>query len=129
MSVSSIAGDVTTSMSKHFTTDVSLDQPVREAPLSSDRSPSQAVQSSAVEANPSKKVSPASQQPSDLGLESQSKAVRAMNNVVEVYNLKGEARTKFMDSKNEVVYQIPSEMVAKIEDRMLNPDTSTSRKG
>lgn len=44
--------------------------------------------------------------------------VRVMNHVVQTYNLHGKVRTKFMDSNNNVIYQIPAEMVAKTEDLM-----------
>jgi hypothetical protein len=49
--------------------------------------------------------------------------------MVEVYNQKGKLRVKFVDSHNNVIYQIPTEMVAKMEDQMLKPETSTDVKG
>ena len=52
-----------------------------------------------------------------------------MSHVVEVYNQQGNVRIKFMDGNNNVIYQIPSEMVAKIKDQMMQPETSTSIKG
>ena len=54
---------------------------------------------------------------------------RTMSHVVEVYNQQGNVRIKFMDGNNNVIYQIPSEMVAKIKDQMMQPETSTSIKG
>ena len=45
--------------------------------------------------------------------------------IVEEYNLQGKLRVKFMDRKNNVVYQLPPEMVAKMEDMMMRPDKTT----
>ena len=129
MSVKSITGDVAVSTLKPLNTAVSLDHPVKGTPLTNDNLSSQTVPSSAVDANFSNKVSPVNKQSPDAGIETQKKPVRAMSHVVEVYNLQGKARTKFMDSNNDVIYQIPTEMVAKMEDQMLKPDTSTSKKG
>lgn len=46
----------------------------------------------------------------------QKQQVRIMSHVVQTYNLQGKVRTKFMDSNNNVIYQIPAELVAKTED-------------
>ena len=54
---------------------------------------------------------------------------RTMSHVVEVYNRQGKVRITFIDSENNAVYQIPSEMVAKVEDQMMKPETSTNMKG
>ena len=58
-----------------------------------------------------------------------SKPAGVASHVVISYNPQGKIRTKFVDSRNNVVYQIPSEMVAKLEDQMQKPETSTSVKG
>lgn len=52
-----------------------------------------------------------------------------MSHVVEVYNTQGKKRLKFMDNRNNVIYQVPSEAVAKMEDLMMKPDASTSKNG
>lgn len=62
-------------------------------------------------------------------VEKDSKPAGVVSHVVQEYNLKGELRTKFLDSRNDVVYQVPSEMVAKIQDLMLKSDTSTNITG
>jgi hypothetical protein len=129
MSMNSITGDVAASTFKPLITDVSLYPPVKGTPLTNDQSLNQKVQSSAVDANFINKISPVNKQSPDAGIETQKKPVRTMSHVVEEYNLKGKARTKFMDSHNDVIYQIPTEMVAKMEDQMLKPETSTSTKG
>ena len=49
---------------------------------------------------------------------------RTMKHVVQVYNQDGKVRIKFMDSNNDVIYQMPSEMALKIKDQMSKPDTS-----
>lgn len=55
-------------------------------------------------------------------------AARTMAHVVEVYNIHGKARTRFLDSHNNLIYQIPSESKAKMEDLMVKPDTSADAK-
>ena len=62
-------------------------------------------------------------------VEKDKKPPGVVSHVVESYNLKGELRTKFLDSRNNVVYQIPSEMVAKMQDLMLKSNTSANIKG
>jgi len=39
-------------------------------------------------------------------------------------NQDGKIRIKFMDSNNDVIYQMPSEMALKIKDQMSKPETS-----
>ena len=128
MSVNLITGDGAVSSLKTLNMSVS-DQAVKKTPLQYEHLLSQTVQSNAAEANFNNKVSPVNKQSPESGIESRNKPIREMSHVVEVYNLQGKARTKFMDSNNDVIYQIPSEMVAKLEDQMMNPDTSTSTKG
>ena len=43
---------------------------------------------------------------------------RTMGHVLFVYNLRGDLRVRFMDSKNKLIYQIPPVMVAKTMDLM-----------
>jgi len=75
------------------------------------------------------KVSTANK-PSPVTLnESNEKPVRAMSHVVESYNSQGKVRIKFLDSNNNVIYQIPSEMVAKTQDLMTNSQAATNIKG
>jgi hypothetical protein len=129
MSMNSITGDVAASTLKPLISDVSLYQLVKGSPLPNDQLSNQSVPSSAVDANFINKISPVKKQSPDAGIETQKKPVRAMSHVVESYNQQGKARTKFMDSHNDVIYQIPTEMVAKMEDQMLKPETSTNTKG
>ena len=51
------------------------------------------------------------------------------SHVIVTYNPQGKMRTKFLDSRSDVVYQVPPEMLAKMEDLMMKPETSTSIKG
>ena len=53
-----------------------------------------------------------------------SQSARTMKHVVQVYDQDGKVRIKFMDSNNDVIYQMPSEMALKIKDQMSKPDTS-----
>lgn len=120
MSIKSITGDSAVSAL------AAADKAVKKAPLDQHLL-SQTAQSNAVDAN--NKVSTVNNQKPDSEIESGKKPVRVMSHVVKVYNLQGKERTKFMDSHNEVIYQIPSEMVAKLEDQMMKPETSANTKG
>ncbi len=86
------------------------------------------VQSSAVDADANNKDFSANKQLPDAGVNSHDKSVRTMKHVVEVYNQQGKVRIKFMDSKDNTIYQIPTEMVAKMEDLMTKPKTATNIK-
>jgi hypothetical protein len=128
MAVNSITGDVTAFKLPSLNSAVSLDQPVKVVSAINDPPSNQTVQSSAA-VNANNKVSPVNKQSQDAGIESRSKPVRTMNSVVESYNQQGKVRIKFMDSNNNVIYQIPAEMVAKMEDQMMKPETATNIKG
>ncbi len=84
---------------------------------------SSTVQSSAAIVNSGGKQIPAA------NIESNKNPDQVMNHVVESYNEHGKVRIKFVDSKNNVVYQFPTEMMAKVEDQMNKPGTSTDIKG
>jgi len=49
-----------------------------------------------------------------------------MNHMIEQYNMQGKLRVKFVDNNNNLIYQIPPEMVAKTEDLLMKPDTSVN---
>jgi len=51
-------------------------------------------------------------------------ATRAMSHMVESYNPQGKVRIKYEDSNNNVIYQIPPEMVARTQDLMTNSQTA-----
>lgn len=72
---------------------------------------------------------PANKQSLVASVKGHENPVRTMSHVVEVYNQQGKVRIKFMDSKNNTIYQIPTEMVAKMEDLMMKPETATNIKG
>jgi len=55
---------------------------------------------------------------------STSKPTRAMSHMVVSYNPQGKVRIKYEDSNNNVIYQIPPEMVAKTQDLMTNSQTA-----
>ena len=55
--------------------------------------------------------------------------VRAMSHVVQTYNPEGKVRIKYTDSHNNVIYQIPTEMVAKTQDLMTNTQAATNVNG
>lgn len=94
------------------------------------QSPSNRVKSSVADSNPDQNVSTAVKKSSVMVADGKkSKAVREMSHVVETYNLQGEVRIKFMDSNNHVLYQIPSVMVAKIEDQMMKSNSAATIRG
>lgn len=59
----------------------------------------------------------------------QKKQDRSMSHVVETYNEQGELLLKFMDSNNNFLYQIPSEMEVQMKELMNNNESSTSTTG
>ncbi len=94
------------------------------------KSPSNRVKSNTANSIPDQKVSTAVKKSSEMVVDGKkSNAVREMSHVVETYNLQGEVRIKFMDSNNHVLYQIPSEMVAKIEDQMMKSNSAATIRG
>jgi hypothetical protein len=127
MSVNSITNDVAALALQSLHT-AAVDKSAKATPATNDQlSLRQVEHASTVDSNA--KDSPAKKPLPDAGNASQNKPVRAMSHVVETYNLQGKVRIKFMDSNNNVIYQIPSEMVTKIEDQMMKPETSTTIKG
>ncbi len=54
----------------------------------------------------------------DRQVSKQGSGGRTMGHVLFVYNLRGDLRIRFMDSKNMLIYQIPPVMVAKTMDLM-----------
>lgn len=63
---------------------------------------------------------------SDVASPRRKRQSTVMSHMIEKYNYKGMLRIRFVDSKNNVIYQIPSEMVARTEDLMSKPGTSIS---
>ena len=122
MSVNSITTDATVFSLKP-------DQSAKSTSLAKDVSLNQTVKSGTVDTNGNGSLSSANNPPLDKNSESGNKVVRAMSHVVESYNQQGKVRIKFVDSHNNVIYQIPSEMVAKIEDQMMKPETFADTKG
>ena len=132
MDFNSITGDVAAFKLHPLNAAVSTDKPSNGAPAATeDQSTNQKINSRTVDAIADNRISAEIKQSLAAGIDNESskKPVRTMSHVVEVYNLQGKVRTKFMDSNNNVIYQIPTEMVAKMEDQMVKPETSTSIKG
>jgi len=53
---------------------------------------------------------------------------QVVRRVVESYNQQGKLRTKYLDSKNNVVYQLPSETVLKMEDQVAKAEAPPKAK-
>lgn len=118
MDVNSISGDMAGFKQPPVSGAASLAQPVKVTAAADNKTvPSRAV------ANVDTKVSPSDKQTADAVIENLKKPVREMSHFVQSYNQRGEVRVKFMDNSNNVIYQIPSEMVAKMEDQMMKPET------
>ncbi len=132
MDFNSITGDMAAFKLLPLNAAVSTDKPSNGAPATTDgQSTDQKIKSPTVDAIANNKIAADIKQSLTAGIDNDNskKPVRTMSHIVEVYNLQGKVRTKFMDSNNNVIYQIPSEMVAKMEDQMVKPETSTSIKG
>ncbi|MDA8416711.1 MAG: hypothetical protein M0Z78_06550 [Betaproteobacteria bacterium] len=126
MSINSIAGDVIMLKSKPMT--AALDKPAMSIHETNNQPANQTVQPDVIDTHSKNKVMPAKKSSTYAGNDNK-KSGRAMSHIIETYNLQGKLRTKFMDSHNNVIYQIPSEMVAKMEDQMMRSETSTNIKG
>lgn len=128
MSLTSITSNATAFTPMPLTPAASVDKSVNAAALSNDQSPSKTVDTDVVDINDINKVSVSKKQSADVNAENKNKPARAMTHVVVSYNQEGKVRTKFMDSNNNVVYQIPTEMMAKMEDLMMKLTISTDEK-
>jgi hypothetical protein len=114
---------------------ISSDKPAAGASTSKDQPSNKTAQTSPLDAiTDNIKISPLEKQtPKKPAVEnnanSTAMASGAASHVVVTYNPQGKMRTKFLDSRNNVVYQVPPEMLAKMEDLMMKPETSTNIKG
>jgi hypothetical protein len=132
MSVTSIAGAVTEVSLRPIAPTVAPVRPAKEASSANDAAAqaAQATQAAtAANANTANKVAPVSKQAALEKEKSKDDTAQHMSHVVEVYNTQGKKRLKFMDNRNNVIYQVPSEAVAKMEDLMMKPDASTNKNG
>lgn len=53
---------------------------------------------------------------------------KAAAKVQFVYDLKGELITKYLDSSNRLVYQVPSELMVRLKESVLKADTTVDTK-
>ena len=129
MSVTSITGAVTEVSLKPVAQTVALVHPAKETSTANSEAAAQATQAIAANATTANKVAPLAKQAAQEKDKSKDDTAQHMSHVVEVYNTQGKKRLKFMDNRNNVIYQVPSEAVAKMEDLMMKPDASTSKNG
>jgi hypothetical protein len=129
MKMNSITGNIAEFTSNPLKAVASLDQTAKGTPSVNDQSSIKTAKTEIVDTIDINKIAPATKQTPEVAIQAQKKPVRAISHVVESYNLQGQVRTKFMDRNNNVVYQIPTEMVAKMEDQMMKPETSANIKG
>lgn len=131
MDISSVAGNISALQFQSAKRAGSADNPVKGNPAEKS-APGAAQTDAALHANDKTSAlsSQTDKQPTVVATPpNTSEPAGVASHVVISYNQQGKMRTKFEDSRNNVVYQIPSEMVAKMEDQMLKPETSTSVKG
>jgi hypothetical protein len=132
MSVSAVSAHISAATAQPLKISGTLDKPAKDTLSNNSQQTNQTVQSkiSAENANNNLSVANSTQPKQSLlsGTETK-KTAGVVSHVVVSYNIHGKLRTKFMDSRNNVVYQIPSEMVSKIEDQMMKPETSANIKG
>ena len=89
----------------------------------------QAAQANVAEANTASKVATQEKDKPAVvatAVSGSSKPGRTMSHIVESYNPQGKVRIKYLDSNNNVIYQIPTEMVAKTEDLMSKSELTTN---
>jgi len=129
MTVNLMAGNVAAFSFKPLYAAVFSDQQVNGVPSTNGHASNHTAHSRAVDADANDKVIPANKQSLVASVKNHENPVRTMSHVVEVYNQQGKVRIKFMDSKNNAIYQIPSELMAKMEDRMMKSETATNIKG
>jgi len=120
MNINSIIGSSVVFTAQSASTTVSGNPPSMASSLNTRTLSNQIEKPIATIANANTKATPANENTSTTENEIHNKPVRTMSHIVETYNLHGKPRIKFMDSHNNVIYQIPSEMVAKTEDLMKN---------
>jgi hypothetical protein len=129
MSVTPISGAVTEISMKSIAPAVASVHPAKETSTPNSEAVTQAAQMAAANAATVNKVAPLAKPSAQEKDKSKDDTGQHMSHVVEVYNTQGKKRLKFMDNRNNVIYQVPSEAVAKMEDLMLKPDASTSQNG
>jgi hypothetical protein len=129
MGVNSIHGDVAALTLQPLKPSVPLDHPAKWTPSTNDHLSNSTETSSVSDANTNNMVSSEKKQNPEASIESKINPVRTMSHIVVVYNMQGNVRIKFMDSNSNVIYQIPTESVAKIEDQMMKLQTSTTING
>ena len=129
MNVGSITGNMSVSTLQTLNNLSTQNSPVMNYTLKNERTSFE--NPSVLDANANTTDTPASNQPLKQSLNTVKVTTPAgvPSHIVESYSPQGKLRTKFEDSRNNVVYQVPSEMVAKMQDLMLTPDTSTNIKG
>ncbi|MDD2899473.1 MAG: hypothetical protein PHI31_12260 [Desulfuromonadaceae bacterium] len=129
MSVESISGNMAALRTHSLGSGTSWGGSVSVGAVVKDPTPAKAEIQNAVDPQADDKVTLSSKPLSVAKAANSSKPAGVVSHVVVSYNLRGEMRTKFVDSRNNVVYQMPSEMVAKMQDLMMTVNTSTNVKG
>jgi hypothetical protein len=114
---------------------ISADKPLKAVAATKSQASNPIKQSGSIVAAASSKVAhdnplatKQQKQQTATAAENSSSPAGVVSHVIISYNQHGKLRTKFVDSRNHVVYQMPSELVAKLEDQMLTSRSSTDLK-
>ena len=129
MSVNSISGNVAAFQTEPVKAAAFVDKAAKGIPVSNIQPSVKAEQASPLDIVTDNKISVETKKAAEKNNVSSNQSAGIVSHVVESYNQHGKVRVKFMDSRNNVVYQTPSEMVARLEDQMMSPNTSANVKG
>jgi len=130
MSVNSIAtGSMATHQLQSVISAGAANKQVKVTSPSKDTASTQTLKSSVVDPNAGNKISSDKAPSPVVSNKNSSGSAGVVSHVVVSYNQQGKMRTKFEDSRNNVVYQMPSEAAAKLEDQITTSNKFTSIKG
>jgi len=130
MSVNSIAtGSMATHQLQSIISAGTETKQLKGTSPSKDTSSTQTLKPSAVDPNVSNKTFLDKVPSPVVANQSSADPAGVVSHVVVSYNQQGKMRTKFEDSRSNVVYQMPSEAAAKLEDQITASTKFTSIKG
>jgi len=129
MLVNSISRNVATFSSSSVSSPVSQDQQGKGGVQTNGQTLSRTTEYGHSSTNVDGALSSSAQKTISANVDGGDKPARFMSHITEVYNSHGKKRVQFLDSQNNVIYQIPPEMVAKTEDLMMKNNQSTNING
>lgn len=121
MSVNSITGATAPYNVQTVKSSASEDKFARSQSLKSDPAPTDNKSNNA-DTKVVDLVTSSMQKASVIAANGSQESDQVVRRVVESYNQQGKLRTKYLDSKNNVVYQLPSETVLKMEEQVAKAE-------